>query len=148
MVGEWLIEEQLPVAIPGFAEQGDTLKMAVATTWGSKKSFLKTHIESFVNGKMLKSDTRILGWDRENKQILEYGFDTLGGRTKIVTTPDDEKTFVAKAQEVRPDGAVQISTLRMAFVDQDTIEFQIEAMMVNGMKEPVPPGTIIAKRTK
>ena len=148
MVGNWLIEMELPETIPGIAEAGDALKLMVTTEWGPKKNILQTNFDIIVNGKMLKTDTRILGWDGENEQILEYGFDTLGGRTKILTKPEKENTFVGKAHAVTPEGAVEESTIRMTFVDEDTIEFQIVDMTVDGVEEPVPPGTITAKRVK
>ena len=100
LIGTWAVDVKVPENIPGVAEKGDMVNMVATAKWGLAKNVIRMQLISSVNGKPIRKEEGTAGWDAKKEQIVEYRFDSLGGRSTITVTHLDKNIVKSRTREV------------------------------------------------
>lgn len=138
LVGTWQTETSATEGIPGLLEKGDKIAMKITLGWGLKKNLLTARFTMSTGGKEVMSSRALHGWDRAKKEIVAYGFSSLGGRTEHVITLNGEG-FTTKTTRVEPDGSIRKITAVIKTKGPDAFTVQNTEITLDGKRLPPEP---------
>jgi hypothetical protein len=147
LIGTWAVDVELTEGIPGVAEKGEMMNLVGTAKWGLAKNVMRMRLVTSLKGKQIRVEEGTIGWDAEKKQIVEYRFDSLGGRSTITVTHVDKSMAKSRTREVAPDGSIKTFTNTLKMIDNDTVESTLTDITEGGEKKP-DGATVRGKRVK
>jgi uncharacterized protein (TIGR02246 family) len=122
MVGEWIDE----------SPEGRT---QISYRWSDDGNYLLGEFNLAVGGLQTGRSTQRIGWDPVDLTIRSWTFDSDGGFSEGIWTPDDEG-WVVRSFATLPDGSTGTATLTFAMPDDDHVMISGEDRFVAGEPEP------------
>lgn len=122
MVGEWIDE----------SPEGRT---QISYRWSDDGNYLLGEFNLAVGGLDAGKSTQRIGWDPVDLTLRSWTFDSDGGFSEGVWTPDDEG-WVVRSFATLPDGSTGSATLTFSTADVDHVTITGEDRFVAGESEP------------
>ena len=145
-VGVWVNEETADFELKDIVKKGDKVSVRVTKEWSLNKNVVNSHWTADVNGVRVASGQGMTGWDTSAKQIVGFGFNSLGGSGRGVIQKRGDKWFDSGMGSSRT-GNVGANMTIITVVTADTHK-ALKIGRVSPAGEPLPNRTRTWKRVK
>jgi len=134
MVGRW-------------ASRGEDSSVVSSCRWASSRAFLLRRFKSSRPGRWEHEGLTVIGWDPQEKRIRSWMFDTDGGYSESVWSPEGDK-WIANARHVLPDGRIASSIMLYRQDGNDAMIWQRVSQEIEGEMLPGGPEVRLVREPK
>ncbi|MGF1579952.1 MAG: hypothetical protein ACFCD0_11375 [Gemmataceae bacterium] len=138
--------ESVAVGTPGIVEKGTKLSWTLTRKWILNKNAIAQSVILKAGKKTLWRTQGMIGWDSLNKQIVQGGFDSVGGHGMSTWNWKDGKWYLQDQGAMGP-GLKSTSTTIVCDITKDSHDLKIVSRMV-GVNTLPDIGPITMKRAK
>ena len=122
LVGQWVMEDRLPIDVEKIGKTGDMLTDNRTVEWVSNQTALLEKRVYQCNGKVVLEGVALTAWEGPNKEVTTAYFDSLGGSYRFSWSKEGQD-WVLRYQGVFGDGQKNSGRSKMTFsADGQTID--------------------------
>ena len=145
-VGAWVSENTADFEFKDIVKKGDKIKVRVTNEWILNKAAISTKWTAAVNDVHVASGQEMTGWDNSTKQIVSFGFGSLGGSSRGVIQKQGDKWFDSGIG-CDPTGKIGAGTSIRTVVSRDS--YKVLALgRLSEAGEPLPNKTTTWRRVE